>query len=590
MIQELRIENFAIIDHLELNFESGLVILTGETGAGKSIIIDAVEALLGSRTDTTMIRSGADKAIVEANIEIPKSVRPQVHSLLDNEGLLDNESIVNIGREIRSNSRNIARINGRTVSLGLLKQLGEYLVDVHGQSEHLSLLRVSLHLNFLDSFANVAKLKANYLEIYNQLQRVRRELILLREAEIESARRIDILNFQINEIETSRLKPDEESGLREERNRLANAEGLATEIQSTLQVLDEGSPDSASATDMLGQALNSISNIIRLDATQTKMGEQAQDIFDQMGDLILSLRNYLEEIEFNPKRLDQVEERLNLIQTLKRKYGKGSLTTIQDVINFAAQAHQQLDDINHAEERIESLCAEETLLLEKISKTGLELSFERHNAASQMAIEVENELQSLSMDNARFSVEFSTHPDVNGVLYHNGEKVAFDASGLERIEFLVAPNPGEGLKPLVKIASGGETSRLMLAIKHVLARADLIPTLIFDEIDQGIGGRVGTVVGQKLWTLARSHQVLCVTHLPQLAAFGEQHLQVQKKIKADRTTTQVLQLDNESRISELASMIGNVSESTRNSAKDLLSLVEQIKKHNNADPISDSKS
>ena len=588
MIQELRIENFAIIDHLELNFKPGLIILTGETGAGKSIIIDAVEALLGSRTELTMVRSGAEKAILEAVIEIPVSVQPQVHALLESEGLLDNPTSVGIGREIRTNSRNIARINGRTVNLNLLKQLGEFLVDVHGQSEHLSLLRVGQHLEFLDNFANVEKLKGSYLELYNQLQHVRRELFLLHQAENEAARRIDILNFQINEIESARLKPEEEDGLREERNRLANAEGLATEIQEALQLLDEGSPDTASATDLLGQAVSTISSISRLDKSQTKMEEQAQDIFDQLGDLIFTLRNYLEEIEFNPKRLDQVEERLNLVQTLKRKYGKGGTTTIQDVLNFAVTAHQQLDEINHAEERIEYLSAEEIILLQKISKLGLELSAERHKAAEKMAEEIENELQSLSMDKAQFRVEFSTHHDSDGVLFHDGEKVAFDATGLEKIEFLVAPNPGEGFKPLVKIASGGETSRLMLAIKNVLARADLIPTLIFDEIDQGIGGRVGTIVGQKLWTLAKHHQVLCVTHLPQLAAFGEQHLQVQKTINADRTTTQVLQLDNESRLSELASMIGNVSESTRNSARDLLLLVDQIKKQSNADPLPDS--
>jgi len=589
MINELLIENFAIIDHLELKFESGLVILTGETGAGKSIIIDAVEALLGSRTDVTMIRTGAEKAILEANIEIPISAQPMVHSLLEAEGLLDSQTTLSIGREIRTNSRNIARINGRAVNLSVLKQLGEYLVDVHGQSEHLSLLRVSQHLDLLDSFANVSQIKEQYLEVYHQLLRVRRELEQLYQAENESARRIDILNFQINEIESARLKPDEENGLREERNRLANAEGLATEIQEALQLLDEGSPDAASATDLLGQAVSAIGNITRLDSSQTKMGEQAQEIFDQLGDLVLTLRNYLEEIEFNPKRLDQVEERLNLIQTLKRKYGKGATATIQDVIDFAIQAHTQLEDITHAEERIETLAVEESRLLEKISTTGLALSDERHSAAEKMAQEVETELQSLSMEKARFSVEFSTHLDEDGVLFRDDTKVAFDANGLEKIEFLVAPNPGEGLKPLVKIASGGETSRLMLAIKNVLARADLVPTLIFDEIDQGIGGRVGTVVGQKLWALGRNHQVLCVTHLPQLAAFGDQHLQVQKMIKADRTTTQVMQLEKESRLSELASMIGNVSESTRNSAKDLLRLVDQMKKQKNADPLSDQK-
>lgn len=588
MIQELRIENFAIIDQLELNFTPGLVILTGETGAGKSIIIDAVEALLGSRTDTTVIRTGEEKAILEASFEIPESVRSQVHALLESESLLDHPGQVHISREIRSNSRNIARINGRTVSLGLLKQLGEYLVDVHGQSEHLSLLRVGQHLDLLDSFADVHSLKEDYGTAYHQLQQVRHDLAALRQAENEAARRTDILNFQINEIEAARLKPDEEEGLREERNRLANAEGLATEVQSALQLLDEGSPEAPSATDLLGQAVSATGNVTRLDASQTRIEEQAQDIFERLEDLVLNLRNYLEEIEFNPKRLDQVEERLNLIQLLKRKYGRGSSATIQDVLDFAATAHQQLDEINHAEERIESLTQQENGLLDKISRLGKALSVERHKAAERMATEIEKELQHLSMDSARFCVHFNTRPDPNGVVFNDGDKVAFDATGLERIEFLVAPNPGEGFKPLVKIASGGETSRLMLAIKNVLARADLVPTLIFDEIDQGIGGRVGTVVGHKLWGLARRHQVLCVTHLPQLAAFGEQHLQVLKTVSEGRTTTKVSQLENEDRLQELASMMGNVNDNTRGSARELLRIVDQIKKQSNADPIPNS--
>jgi DNA repair protein RecN (Recombination protein N) len=587
MIQELRIQNFAIIDHLELNFKSGLVILTGETGAGKSIIIDAVEALLGSRTDTTMVRTGADKALLEATFEIPETVRSQVHALLVQENLLDDPNLVSISREIRSNARTIARVNGRIINLGLLKQLGEFLVDVHGQSEHLSLLRVSQHLDLLDSFADVRPLKEGYQDVYHHLQQVRRELETLRQAESEAARRTDILNFQINEIDSARLRPDEEDGLREERNRLANAEGLATEVQAAFQLLDEGSPESPSATDLLGQALNSISSLARLDPSQSKTEEQARDLFEQLEELVLNLRNYFDGIEFNPKRLDQVEERLNLIQLLKRKYGRGSSATIQEVLDFARQARQQLDEISHAEERIELLMDEESKLLEKISTLGQSLSTERHKAAEKMAADVENELQNLSMDRARFRVEFTTQPDPTGVPFE-GEKVAFDATGLERIEFLVAPNPGEGFKPLVKIASGGETSRLMLAIKNVLARADLVPTLIFDEIDQGIGGRVGAIVGHKLWGLARQHQVLCVTHLPQLAAFGEQHLQVLKTVHAGRTTTQVMQLEDDDRLHELASMMGNVNDNTRGSARELLRLVEQIKNHDHADSLPDS--
>ena len=582
MIQELRIENFAIIDRLELHFKSGLVIFTGETGAGKSIIIDAVEALLGSRTDLTMLRSGSEKAVLEAVFEIPAAVRPEVHALLESEELLDDPSLVTLGREIRSNGRSVARVNGRTVGVNLLRQLGEYLVDVHGQSEHLSLLRVSAHLGLLDSFAEVEPLRLEYSGVYKNLQTLRRELIELRQAESEAARRMDMLNFQINEIESARLKPDEEEGLREERNRLANAEGLSSAAQEALQVLDEGSPDSPAATDLLGQALRAVSVLVKLDPAQNSLEEQAQDVFERLEDLSLNLRNYLEGIEFNPKRLDQVEERLNLISTLKRKYGKagpsspGAITTIQDVLAFGVEAHRQLEAITHAGERIAELEIEESGLLEKLASLGQQLSQKRHQAAQHLAHEMESELDNLHMNNARFQVDFRRREDPQGVLLEDGRRVAFDATGLEQVEFLVAPNPGEGLKPLVKIASGGETSRLMLAIKNVLARADQVPTLIFDEIDQGIGGRVGSVVGYKLWNLARNHQVLCVTHLPQLAAFGEQHLHVQKTILDGRTTTQVSQLASETRLDELALMIGEISDGTRQSAQELLQTVERI--------------
>jgi DNA repair protein RecN (Recombination protein N) len=582
MIQDLRIENFAIIDRLELHFKPGLVIFTGETGAGKSIIIDAVEALLGSRTDLTMLRSGAEKAVLEATFEVPEAMRPQVNDLLRQEELLDDPALVTLGREIRSNGRSVARVNGRSVGTNLLKELGELLVDVHGQSEHLSLLRVSQHLGLLDSFAEVEPLRQEYVSVYKNLHSARRELAELRQEESEAARRMDMLNFQINEIEAARLKADEEESLREERNRLANAEGLASLAQEALQVIDEGGPDSPAATDLLGQALRAISGLVKLDPAQASLEEQAQDIFERLEDMTLTLRSYLEGIEFNPKRLDQVEERLNLISNLKRKYGKGSLTTIQDVLAFGSDAHRQLEAITHAGERIEVLEGEESKLLEQLAVVGQQLSQHRHQAAQKLSQEMEAELEHLHMSNARFQVDFRTRDDPQGVLLEDGRRVAFDANGLEQIEFLVAPNPGEGLKPLVKIASGGETSRLMLGIKNVLARADQVPTLIFDEIDQGIGGRVGTVVGHKLWNLARNHQVLCVTHLPQLAAFGEQHLHVQKTILEGRTTTQVNQLGSETRLDELALMIGEISDGTRHSAQELLLIVERITRRKTA--------
>ncbi len=572
MLTELRIDNFAIIDHLELSFTPGLVTFTGETGAGKSIIIDAVEILLGGRADVTMIRAEAERANVEGIFQIPQTVRSTITAILEREELLDNPETITLGREIRHNGRSIARVNGRNVNVSLLSELGEYLVDVHGQSEHLSLLRVRNHLGLLDAFANIDNELTAYSKTYSHLGAIRRELADLHQTESEAARRVDTLNYQINEIEAARLRPDEEEELRTEHNRLANAEGLASLAQEALQSLDEGIPKSPSTIDLFGQVVHALGGVTRLNSSQSSLEEQAQLLFDNLTDLARNLRYYLEGIEFNPKRLDQVEERLSLIHNLKRKYGN----TIQAVLAFAQDARRQLDTITHAGERIEELEAEEAQLLNQLGKEGQVLSQKRHAAAQKLEQTLEDELANLNMKSAHFKVDFQQRPEADGVPLGDGLCVAFDATGLEHVEFLVAPNPGEGLKPLVKIASGGETSRLMLAIKNVLARADHVPTLIFDEIDQGIGGRVGSIVGRKLWELGRQHQVLCVTHLPQLAAFGDQHFRVQKNIKGGRTLTQVEVLQGEKRLLELAQMMGEVTEGTRRSAQELLQTVTHI--------------
>ncbi len=566
MLVELRIDNFAIIDRLEITFGPGLITFTGETGAGKSIIIDAVELLLGGRAEVSMIRSGAKRAMIEATFQIPTSSRDAIQTILEREDLIDDPEFFTIGREIRIGGRSVARINGRNVSAGLLKEIGELLVDLHGQSEHLSLLRVREHLNLLDRYAGDEKLRNNYTHVYQNLVSVNQELTGLRQAESESARQIDVLNYQINEIEAARLESGEEENLVSERNRLANAENLASSTQQALINLDEGTPESPSVTDLLGQILDEIKEVSRIDASQISLTESFQSTFSTLTDLSRELRNYFDEIEFNPARLNQVEERLELISNLKRKYGD----TIPSILDYLEGALEKKETITHAGESIAELEQLENNLLIKLGKSGQALSEIRHRAAEDMDREIEAELDELNMSGARFKVDFQEKIDPEGVPISDGRVVAYDATGIEHIEFLIAPNPGEGLKPLVKIASGGETSRLMLALKNVLARADNIPTLIFDEIDQGIGGRVGTVVGYKLWLLSRHHQVLCITHLPQLAAFGEQHLQVSKQIQDGRTITRVIDLDEEDRLPELAQMLGDTSDGTMHSARDML--------------------
>jgi DNA repair protein RecN (Recombination protein N) len=571
MLTELHIENFAIIDRLDLALGPGLVIFTGETGAGKSILIDAVETLLGGRADATMVRSETERASVEGVFKLDSAMRSNIHPILAREELLDNPDYLSLAREIRLNGRNVARVNGRVTSVSLMREIGELLVDIHGQSEHLSLLRVQYHQKLLDRFAELEEISTAYHATYLRLQTVRRELDALRQSERDAARLMDMLNYQIQEIELANLNDGEEDLLREERNRLANAEELNSITQEALIALDEGSPESAAATDLLGQVISALNQLTRLDPSLTEMNELGQSLFDNLADLSRSLRSYADSIEFNPRRLDQVEERLALIYNLKRKYGD----TIPDILKFGERARVQLDDITHASERIDSLEQEERNLLTRLAYEGQLLSQKRRQQSIALKGSIELELADLQMTNARFQVDLQQRDDPDGVLLDGGRRVSFDAHGLEKVEFLIAPNPGEGMKPLVKIASGGETSRLMLALKHVFATADQVPSLIFDEIDQGIGGRVGTIVGQKLWKLARQHQVLCITHLPQLAAFGEQHFHVEKEILDGRTITQVTQLQGDMRLDELAQMFGGITQGTIQSARELLQVVEK---------------
>ena len=566
MLTELRIENFAIIDRLELRFRPGLITFTGETGAGKSIIIDAVETVLGGRAEASLIRSGSDRASIEATFQPPDSIRESINAILRREELLDDPAYMTIAREIRAEGRSVARVNGRTVNVVLLRELGEHLVDVHGQSDHLSLLRVREHLSLLDRYAGVENLLSGYSEIYHRLMAVRQELKELRLAESEAARRMDLLNYQINEIESAHLQVGEEQELAAERTRLANAENLANLAQQALVGLDEGTPESPSVIDLLGQVLNNLRGLTNIDASKSVLAESTQEVFSTLADIVRDLRTYVEEIEFNPQRLDQVEERLNLINNLKRKYGN----SIQAILDFAGKARRELDAITHVGERIAELGYAAEQLLVELGRRGEALSDARKLASETLQNEIEDELADLHMPGAQFCVDFQQHADPGGAPLADGQRVAFTATGLERVEYLIAPNPGEGFKPLVKIASGGETSRLMLALKNVLARADQVPTLIFDEIDQGIGGHVGGIVGQKLWRLASHHQVLCVTHLPQLAAYGEQHLQVKKQIQGGRTLTLVDDLNGDNRIHELAQMLGKVSARTMDSAREML--------------------
>ncbi|MDW8395022.1 MAG: DNA repair protein RecN [Anaerolineae bacterium] len=553
MLSELHIRDFAIIEALDLEFAPGFNVLTGETGAGKSIILDCISLLIGDRAEPTMVRAGAQAALVEGVFALNDALRPSVEAALaEFEIELDDPDHLVLGREVRINGRSIARVNGRAVNQAALRALGELLIDLHGQGEHLSLLRVREHINLLDRFAGRWDLRQQVAEAFHALRNTRRELEMLRSAERERERRLDMLRFQLEEIRSARLKPGEEAELQEEHARLANAEALAAWADEAYSALYESRRDAPSAIDQVAQALRALANLERFDKQFAEHHRALEEASVVMDEIARTLRDYRDRIEFNPRRLQQVEDRLELLKKLKRKYGE----SVEAVIAYGERIAEELAQIETAGERIEWLeqvAAEQEARLRALAEA---LSAVRREAAAQLARGIEAELNDLRMSGARFQVAIEAQPP--------------DATGCDRVEFLIAPNPGEGLKPLAKIASGGETARLMLALKTTLAHADPTPTLIFDEIDQGIGGRVGVTVGEKLWRLARNHQVLCITHLPQMAAFGDAHFKVEKRVRDGRTSTHVRRLGRAERLEELAQMLGASGEAGLRSAEQLL--------------------
>jgi DNA repair protein RecN (Recombination protein N) len=572
MLQTLRIRDFAIIAELELSLADGFVVFTGETGAGKSIIVDAVQLVLGGRADATAVRQGTETALVEGTFLLRGAAGQAAEALLDREGLRDEPGMVVLGRELRREGRSTARVNGRTVSLGLLREIGELVVDVHGQSEHLSLLRVREHLALLDRFAEDEAQCQAFAAEHQSLVKIRQELEMLRQGERDAARRSDMLDFAVQEIESAKVRPGEKAAMNEERLRLANAERLADLATQAVAALDESGEPRPAAIERLGQAVHAAGELGKLDPSLAALAAELQGLEDQTAEASRTLKRYRDSLEFNPRRLEQVEQRLAALHDLERKYGEGEET----ILAYLDRSRQERESIAHAGERIAILEAEEAERLERIGGLGLALSRLRHSAAEKLSRGIEGELKDLHMAGARFAVDLHWDDDPDGAPADD-RRVAFSRTGLDQAEFLVAPNPGEGLKPLAKIASGGETSRLMLGLKGVLARADETPTLIFDEIDQGIGGRVGGVVGEKLWRLARNHQVLCITHLPQLAAFGDQHFRVEKVQRGGRTFTTVGPLPPDERLAELAQMLGGPGEANRQSAAELMREAEKTK-------------
>jgi DNA repair protein RecN (Recombination protein N) len=632
MLLELTIKDFAIIDNLRLRLNRAFNVFTGETGAGKSIIIDAVNALLGSKIGAEFVRAGSERASVEGVFSIeplppiseewqstvfetstngetssPSTLleafdavdshaaqqnqiaaqsadaRVALASLLHEYGITPEDGQLILSRDIFRSGRTVARINGRALSQQILQQVASWLVDIHGQSEHLSLLRPEQHINFLDRYADLLPVREQLTGKVTEWRIARKTLQSLLQNEREQIRRAEFLRFELDEINKANLHVGEIEELEAERKVLNNAERLrelCTLVYGTISGGDFGSEDFKPALDQLRTAQRHMNELVRLDKSLEEYADNLAEAIYQLEDVAANVSSYEADIEDDPHRLADIEERLDLITKLRRKYG----STIAAILEHAAQAQAELDTIIHRDETIAKLQQQDGKLRRETGTLAQQLSTRRAEASQHLATAMEEQLNDLNMKRARFQVEMIQVPDENGVPASlNGEPeqcYACDITGIDRIQFLIAPNPGEPFKPLTKIASGGETSRLMLALKTILASADATPTLIFDEIDAGISGRSGQIVGEKLWQLTGNHQVICVTHLPQIAAFADTHYNVNKQIFDNRTVTIVNELRPEQRVRELAHIMGgNVTEFSLKSAEEMLVRSSLWKEH-----------
>jgi DNA repair protein RecN (Recombination protein N) len=554
MIKLLRINNIALISSLEIELGPGLTLLTGETGAGKSILIDALGLVLGERASGDLIRSGEDRGVVEALAE-----GPALKAFLEHHGLpLEGEEIV-IRREVQTSGKGKATVNGALVPLAVLKELAPLVAAVHGQHDPQGLLDPATHLDLLDHHAGLDReaVEATYV----RLREVEGALDHLRKDRREAERRREMLAFQADEIEKAQLRPGEEEALRAEKARQANAGrlvGLSAEAYGLLYEED------GAALSRLGQVFRKVEELGGIDPSFLPFLEGRGALLAPLDDLALFLRDYRERVQLTPGRLDEVESRLASIDRLKKKYG----SSLDEVLAFGEHSRRELERMGSPEEQERTLEAERTTLAGRYFERARELSRERRAAALDLQKKVRADLGPLAMEKTRFEVAF--RPEV--IPTNAGDTTTWTEKGLETAEFLLSPNPGEDLRPLARIASGGELSRIMLGLKSVASLDARGLTLVFDEVDAGIGGRVAEVVGKKLRSMAARHQVLCVTHLPQIASLADRHYAVRKRVERGRTTTEVVPLGSEERVEEIARMLGGetLTETTRHHAREMV--------------------
>ena len=563
MIRSIHIQNFALAHNLTIEFQRGLNILTGETGTGKSILIGAISAVLGSRVYTEIVRTGAEKATVEAVFEIDHL--SELHSLLKSKGLESNHEMI-LRREIPVKGNSRAFINDIPITIATLAEIGDLLVDIHSQNEHQSLLRKETHRYFIDALGNLKGFVQNTSEAYFSFRKAEQQLNDLEQRMRHMDEKYELYQFQFREIEKANLQKEEDLTLENERNILANTEKIF-ELAGQFNEIVEGSEE-GNLSGQIQQALHLLKELARFSEeieTLSKEFASAQIIIQEAA---RNIEAFQSKIEFDPKRLEEIEQRLADISLLKKKYGN----SIEEILAYKDKIESELhfrENIDFEVDKARKFLQERRSLY---ANAALKLSEARKKVASELEKQVSVKLREIGMPKIRFKVEFTLLENEKGIYSKNGKQYSGDENGIDEIEFYISPNPGEDFKPLARIASGGEISRIMLALKNILAESDHIPLLIFDEIDAGVSGQIALAVGKSIQNLASTHQIICITHLPQIASFGNAHYRVEKYVENSRTFTRVSPLDSENRIREIASLMGGktLSEEILQSARQLI--------------------
>lgn len=550
MLLEISIKNFAIIEEISLNFEKGMTVLTGETGAGKSIIIDAMNMMLGSRATTDVIRHGAPKAEIEGLFAVESN--RHLTALFEEQGLEWTDELI-IRREILQNGRSVSRINGQMVNLSVLKAVGQHLVDIHGQHDQEELMRPQLHITMLDEFGDAAffQTKAAYRQTFEDYKRLRKQVVELQRNQQENKARIEMLEFQIAEIEAAVLEVEEDVRLEQERQRLLNHKMIADTLTNAYTMLDA---EEFSSLDNVRSAMNDLESIEEYDPSYKELSSQLSETFYALEDITKRLEDVVDGLEFDGNRLMQVESRLDLIHSITRKYGG----QVKDVLEYLAQITKEYSLLTGSDLSSEELEKELKRLEKNLVTLAQDLSEQRHALAQALENEIQQELADLYMDKARFQVRFS--------------KAKFNREGNEAVEFYISTNPGEDFKPLVKVASGGELSRLMLAIKSAFSRKEGKTSIVFDEVDTGVSGRVAQAIAAKIHKIGQNGQVLAISHLPQVIAAADYQFYIEKISDAHSTVSTVRLLNREERIEEIAKMLAgeDLTEAARQQAEQLL--------------------